>query len=108
MPIRCWSPGHGLGERIVGGPCAVEDRMPAHYETAARMLGVIENRMLGPADHLLKTGRRCGRSRPYLLPHAVAVFQARGRRSRQGRPIPIRTSAAKVRIGPPASAAAAA
>jgi cholesterol oxidase len=28
--------------------------MPRHYETAARMLGVIENRILAPADHLLK------------------------------------------------------
>jgi len=28
--------------------------MPRHYETAARMLGVTENTILGPADHLLK------------------------------------------------------
>jgi cholesterol oxidase len=28
--------------------------MPQHYDTASRMLGVIENRILGPADHLLK------------------------------------------------------
>jgi cholesterol oxidase len=28
--------------------------MPQHYETAARMLGVVENKILGPADHLLK------------------------------------------------------
>ena len=28
--------------------------MPRHYETATRMLGVIENRILGHADHLLK------------------------------------------------------
>ncbi|MBQ0758232.1 MAG: cholesterol oxidase [Zhongshania sp.] len=28
--------------------------MPAHYVTAQRMLGVTENRILGPADHLLK------------------------------------------------------
>jgi cholesterol oxidase len=28
--------------------------MPQHYETAARMLGVTQNRILGPADHLLK------------------------------------------------------
>ncbi len=28
--------------------------MPAHYETARRMLGVAENRILGPADHILK------------------------------------------------------
>ena len=28
--------------------------MQRHYETALRMLGVIENRVLGPADHMLK------------------------------------------------------
>lgn len=28
--------------------------MPAHYETAKRMLGVTQNRILGPADHALK------------------------------------------------------
>jgi len=28
--------------------------MPQHYGTASRMLGVMENRILGPADHLLK------------------------------------------------------
>jgi cholesterol oxidase len=29
-------------------------QMPRHYETAVRMLGVVENRILGPADHFLK------------------------------------------------------
>jgi cholesterol oxidase len=28
--------------------------MPRHYDAASRMLGVTENRILGPADHLLK------------------------------------------------------
>ncbi|MEO8594210.1 MAG: GMC family oxidoreductase [Candidatus Solibacter sp.] len=28
--------------------------MPRHYETATRMLGVQENRILGPADHILR------------------------------------------------------
>ena len=28
--------------------------MPRHYETAVRMLGVTENRILGPADHILQ------------------------------------------------------
>jgi cholesterol oxidase len=28
--------------------------MPAHYASAQKMLGVTENRILGPADHLLK------------------------------------------------------
>jgi len=30
--------------------------MPQHYATAERMLGVTENRVLGPADHLLERG----------------------------------------------------
>jgi cholesterol oxidase len=30
--------------------------MPQHYATAERMLGVTENRVLGPADHMLKRG----------------------------------------------------
>ena len=28
--------------------------MPRHYETAVRMLGVAENRIMGPADHILQ------------------------------------------------------
>jgi cholesterol oxidase len=28
--------------------------MPKHYDNASRMLGVVENNILGPADHLLK------------------------------------------------------
>jgi len=28
--------------------------MPRHYDAASRMLGITENRILGPADHLLK------------------------------------------------------
>jgi len=31
-----------------------KSEMPPHYETAMRMLGVIENRILGPADRILK------------------------------------------------------
>ncbi len=31
-----------------------KSEMPQHYETASRMLGVVENRILGPADNLLK------------------------------------------------------
>jgi cholesterol oxidase len=44
--------GLGLGARVVGRPGAVEAGDAAHYETAMRMLGVAENRILGPADHL--------------------------------------------------------
>ena len=31
-----------------------ESEMPAHYDAASRMLGVTENKILGPADRLLK------------------------------------------------------
>jgi cholesterol oxidase len=31
-----------------------KSEMPRHYDTASRMLGVTENNILGPADHLLK------------------------------------------------------
>ncbi len=31
-----------------------KSEMPRHYETAIRTLGVVENRILGPADHFLK------------------------------------------------------
>ena len=31
-----------------------KSEMPQHYDTASRMLGVIENRILGPADRLLQ------------------------------------------------------
>jgi len=31
-----------------------KSEMPEHYDTASRMLGVVENRILGPSDHLLK------------------------------------------------------
>jgi cholesterol oxidase len=40
--------------------------MPRHYETAARMLGVTENKILGPADHLLrKTAEAIGRGHTF-------------------------------------------
>lgn len=51
--------------------------MPQHYQTAARMLGVIENRILGPADRLLKkTGDAAGLSQTFYHTH-VGIFQAR-------------------------------
>jgi cholesterol oxidase len=50
--------------------------MPQHYRTALRMLGVIENRILGPADHILKRAADAvGAGHTYYRTH-VAVFQA--------------------------------
>jgi cholesterol oxidase len=49
--------------------------MPAHYETALRMLGVIENRILGPADRILKRAAdAAGVGDTFYRTH-VAVFE---------------------------------
>lgn len=49
--------------------------MPPHYETAARMLGVTENTILGPADHLLRqTAEFTGASHTFYRTH-VGIFQ---------------------------------
>lgn len=49
--------------------------MPAHYQTALRMLGVVENRILGPSDHLLKqVADAAGVGETYYRTH-VAVFE---------------------------------
>jgi cholesterol oxidase len=51
--------------------------MPQYYQTASRMLGVIENRILGPADLLLKrTGSATGSSETYHRTR-VGIFEAR-------------------------------
>lgn len=49
--------------------------MPRHYETAARMLGVADNKILGPADHLLqRTAKAAGCGHTFYPTH-VAIFQ---------------------------------
>jgi len=50
--------------------------MPAHYETAARMLGVRENQILGPADHILKQAADAAGAGHTFYRTNVAVFQA--------------------------------
>lgn len=50
--------------------------MPRHYATASRMLGVRENKILGPADHLLKeVAVAAGVGESYYRTR-VAIFQA--------------------------------
>ena len=50
--------------------------MPRHYRTALQMLGVIENRVLGPADQILKRAADAvGAGHTYYRTH-VAAFQA--------------------------------
>lgn len=49
--------------------------MPRHFETASRMLGVTENKILGPADHLLqKTAEAAGCGKTFYRTR-VAIFQ---------------------------------
>ncbi len=50
--------------------------MPQYYETAARMLGVTENRILGPADHLLKKAAEAAGSGHTFYCTKVGIFQS--------------------------------
>ena len=49
--------------------------MPRHYETAAKMLGVAENRTLGPADHLLRRAAEAAGVGDSFYRTSVAIFQ---------------------------------
>jgi cholesterol oxidase len=49
--------------------------MPQHYDTASRMLGVAENRILGPADHILKRAADAAGAGHTYYHTDVAVFQ---------------------------------
>ena len=50
--------------------------MPQHYEAAARMLGVTENTILGPGDHLLRTTAGQAGVASTFYRTSVAIFQA--------------------------------
>ena len=52
-----------------------KSEMPAHYATAQRMLGVIENRLLGPADHFLKQAADAAGVGHTFYRTSVAVFE---------------------------------
>jgi len=51
--------------------------MPVHYQTALRMLGVVENRVLGPADHILKRAADAAGVGHTFYRTQVGVFQAK-------------------------------
>jgi cholesterol oxidase len=52
-----------------------KSEMPQHYDTASRMLGVIENRILGPADRLLqRVANAVGVGNTFYRTH-VAIFE---------------------------------
>ncbi|MFZ0913971.1 MAG: NAD(P)-binding protein, partial [Candidatus Korobacteraceae bacterium] len=69
-PDKVWDSGswQGLAEW--------KAEMPRHYATASRMLGVTENKILGPADRLLKqVADATGIGDTFYRTH-VAIFQA--------------------------------
>src|SRR6266568_2827087 len=47
-PDKVWAAGSWTGL------AAWQAEMPRHYDVASRMLGLVENTILGPADHLLR------------------------------------------------------
>ena len=49
--------------------------MPRHYETAGRMLGITENRILGPADHLLRKAAEASGVGHTFYCTKVGIFQ---------------------------------
>jgi cholesterol oxidase len=64
-----------------------KSEMPAHYATAVHMLGVTNNRVLGPADEILKrAGETIGKGHTFHSTR-VAVFEA-PEGATQGEPYP--------------------
>jgi len=53
-----------------------KQEMPAHYDTARRMLGVTENRILGPADFILQRAADAACVGDTFYRTQVAVFEA--------------------------------
>jgi cholesterol oxidase len=69
-PDKVWD--HGSWKELA----AWKTEMPQHYAEASRMLGVIENKILGPADRLLKkVADATGIGETYYRTN-VAIFQA--------------------------------
>ena len=60
-----------------------KSEMPQHYDTASRMLGVIENRILGPADQLLQRVADTAGVGRHLLSHQCRHLPVAGRRARR-------------------------
>ena len=69
-PEKVWQTGSWQGL------AAWKAEMQQHYETAARMLGLTENKILGPADYLLKrAAEEAGVGNTFYRTN-VAIFQA--------------------------------
>ena len=69
-PDRVWQTGSWTGL------AAWQTEMPQHYEAAGRMLGITENTILGPADHLLKRAAEEVGAGATFYRTSVAIFQA--------------------------------
>ncbi|MGQ0622807.1 MAG: GMC oxidoreductase [Panacagrimonas sp.] len=67
-------PDHIWDEGSWAGAADWKREMPQHYDSAKRMLGVTENKLLGPADHMLKKmGEAAGVGHTFK-PTQVATF----------------------------------
>jgi len=69
-PAKVWDNGSWVGL------ANWKSEMPQHYDTASRMLGVIENRILGPSDKLLKRVAETVGVGQTFYPTHVAIFEA--------------------------------
>jgi cholesterol oxidase len=69
-PDKVWEMGSWVG---LSDWCA---EMPHHYETASRMLGVVKNNILGPADNLLKKAATAFGVGDTFYHTNVGIFQA--------------------------------
>jgi cholesterol oxidase len=69
-PAKVWGTGSWTGL------ADWQQEMPQHYETASRMLGVTENKILGPADFLLKSAADMARVGHTFYRTNVAVLEA--------------------------------
>jgi len=81
-PERVWDSGSWAGL------ADWKAEMPSHYETAARMLGVTENKILGPADHFLKKAAEAAGCGHTFYHTRVGIFQADGAEPGQTFPDP--------------------
>ncbi|HEV2448697.1 MAG TPA: NAD(P)-binding protein, partial [Candidatus Sulfopaludibacter sp.] len=68
-PDRVW------GNGSWAGLADWQNEMPAHFATAMRMLGVATNRVLGPADHILRRAAEAIGRGDTFYPTNVAVFE---------------------------------
>ena len=69
-PARVWQSGSWTGL------ASWQAEMPRHYDTASRMLGVIENTILGPADYLLKNAAEAIGVGSTFYRTSVAILQS--------------------------------